>query len=61
MAIRNNHYLQALHLTNYNTKLSVNYNASLIANYNLTKKHLQNYLKAGSFGDVLKREQIGLI
>ena len=45
VAIRNNHYLQALHLTNYNTKLSVNYNASLIANYNIFKLNYQAFTK----------------
>ena len=30
----NNHYLQVLHLTNYNTRHSTNYNPELITNYN---------------------------
>ena len=44
-AFRNNHYLQALHLTNYNTKLSVNYKASLIANYNIFKLNKETFTK----------------
>ena len=38
-----------------NNKANTNYNVKLITNYNalnLTKKYLQNYLKAGSLGNV---------
>ena len=31
---RNNHYLQGLYVTNFNTQLSTNYNAQLITDYN---------------------------
>ena len=46
---RNNHYLQSLHLITTLTLLLITVlNLLLITILNLAKKHLQNYLKAGS-------------